>query len=168
MGNILGLIGLVVLLIGLVFIIPYKVVSKLKGKTDGVIVDMTANVEDYNKTKGDDFGNAEAGVKKRASYLKIGVGNKPMSIGSPEASMYHAVYTYYVNGKEYRKVDGLGYNKGNVKKKIGKKVCVYYNLENPRRSSLSSGKGYKYVSIGLSALGLILLLMRVVLYFLNN
>lgn len=88
------------------------------------------------------------------------------SVGGRQAGdakvMFHSIYSYSVDGVEYTRADGLGYNKGLAEKKIGKEFTVYYNLVCPFQASLSSGKGYKYLSIGLISGGAFLLLVALV------
>ena len=156
------LLGSVLLLIGLVFIIPYKVVSRLKGRTEGVIEDMTSNGKGYNYNTH----VVETSNEEPSAYAKSVVGHKKLAVGDPQANMYHAVYAYEVNGVKYRRADGVSYNKGNVQKKIGKRVPVYYDPANPEKASLSSGKVYQYLSIGLSSLGVVVLGIGIVLHFL--
>ena len=87
-------------------------------------------------------------------------------VGRGTVNMFHKVYQYVVDGREYTRADGVRYDKGAVQSWIGKTVNVYYNPENPQQSTLSNGSGYKitmiilYIAGGLIMLvGLALLLM---------
>ena len=92
-------------------------------------------------------------------------------VGRGTVNMFHKVYRYVVNGKEYTRADGVRYNKGMVEPLIGKAVTVYYNPENPQQSTLSNGGGYKltmtilYIVGGSLALfGILLILLDVLLF----
>lgn len=155
----LGLIiGGVLMIVGIGFIFPWKAVAKLKGETAGVIKDITEQeASAFNEKMAEKLGLSKPVGK--GIYVKTAVGGKMMD--DPKV-MYHSIYSYSVDGVEYTRADGLGYNKGLAEKKVGKEVTVYYNPNSPFQASLSFGKGYKYLSIGLISSGAIFLLIALV------
>ena len=149
--------GAVLLLIGLVFIIPYKVVSRLKGKTEGTMQDMTDDAAAFNNEMLEALQQPTLQKDVGPVTLSAHVGRRSnFSNNAPNAVTYHAIYSYCVDGTEYARADSVGYNKGQIQKKLGKKIPVYYDPEAPFKASLSSGRVYKYLIIGLSALGIVL------------
>ena len=173
-------VGLLVAGIGLVFIIPYKNVARFAtNKVQGKVIDMVWNAAMYNapldeaadvehfKIAGMEFqpGTRQHGVKL-GTFALTG-DNQPDSnkviIGQGPINMYHKVYHYVVNGKEYTRADGVRYNKGAVQSWIGKSVMVYYNPENPQQSTLSNGSGYKLTMIILYTVGGFLMLLGLLL-----
>ncbi len=158
-------VGVLLIVIGLIFILPYKNVRRFsKEKVQGQIVDMVWNAAMYNRPL-DEVANVEqfkvAGMELRPGTRNAGIEiggdgeqdpNRPI-VGRGDINMYHKVYRYVVNGKEYTRADGVRYNEGAVKKWIGKTVPVYYNPENPQQSTLSNGSGYKLTMIILYIVG---------------
>lgn len=155
----LGLIiGGVLVIVGLGFIFPWKNVAKLKGETTGVIKDITElDASAFNEKMAEKSGLSKPAGK--GIYVKTTVGGR--QAGDAKV-MFHSIYAYTVDGVEYTRADGLGYNKGLAEKKIGKEVTVHYNPNSPFQASLSSGKGYKYLSIGLISGGAFFLLIALV------
>lgn len=158
--------GLIAIIVGLVFIIPYKNVRRFAGsKVQGQIVDMVWNASEFNQPR-EDVANIEqfsvGGVEMRVG-TRSRMGGDP-----PTANMYHKVYRYVVDGKEYMRADGVRYNKGAVKSWIGKTVPVYYNPENPQQSTLSNGKGYKLTMIILYVVGGLCILLGAGVWLLES
>lgn len=89
-------------------------------------------------------------------------------VGRGTINMFHKVYRYVVNGKEYTRADGVRYNKGAVQPLIGKPVMVYFNPENPQQSTLSNGDGYKLTMVILYVVGGLLMLLGIILLLLDN
>jgi len=154
-------VGALLIIIGLIFNIPYKNVSRFAGNmVQGQIVDMVWNAAMYNKPL-DEAAQVEhyklAGMEMRPGtrdaviihpYNRITLGNgnqdpfKPV-IGRGTVNMYHKVYQYVVNGVTYTRADGVRYNKSVIEPLMGQMVPVYYNPSNPQQSTLSNGGGYK-------------------------
>ncbi len=169
--------GVLVLGIGLVFIIPYKNVKRLAGdKVRGEIVDMVWNAGLYNapldeaagveqsNVAGVEFpvGTRTRGFESGVTHISVGDGQpdpNKVVLGRGTVNMYHKVYRYVVNGREYTRADGVRYDKGTVQSWIGKSVTVYYNPENPQQSTLSNGGGYKLTMIILYVVGGLLMLL---------
>ena len=153
------IIGVVALIAGIVFIFPWITVSSLSGKTTGKIIGMTRNAMDYNETA--NYETAEETKEKEEEstlhiHISAGVGGKNTRMGGTKPSnMYYTIFSYFVDGTEYRRASAVAYNKGYINKRIGKNVPVYYDMKNPERASLSSGKAYKWISIGLIAGGIL-------------
>ena len=57
------------------------------------------------------------------------------------------IYSYYVNGREYRRASNVAYNKGYVRSMMNKPVMVYYNPENPEQSSLGKMTAFALMGI---------------------
>jgi len=150
-GIILGGIGVIAIIIGFIFIIPYKNVRQFSNnKVQGQIVDMVWDGAAFNAPR-DRAANVEyykvAGMEMQPGTRKRIAGDRAT------ANMYHKVYRYVVNGREYLRADGVRYNKGAVQAQLGKQVNVYYNPQNPQESTLSNGKGYKITMIALFSAG---------------
>lgn len=180
-GIIIMGVGLLVIGIGLVFIIPYKNVNRFAGnKVQGRIVDMVWDAAMYNrpldeaagvehfKVAGTEFVPGTR-IRRRhvfPTYVHVGnAGQDPHKavIGRGTVNMYHKVYQYVVNGREYTRADGIRYNKGVVQSWMGKPVTVYYNPQNPQQSTLSNGSGYKITMIILYVVGGVLVLLGMAL-----
>ncbi len=164
-------VGLLVVGIGLVFIIPYKNVNRFAGnQVQGRIVDMVWDAAMYNdpldeaagvehfEVAGMEFvpGTRTQGISIQSIHVRVGNGMQDPHvpvIGRGTVNMYHKVYRYVVNGREYTRADGIRYNKGVVQSWIGKTVTVYYNPKNPQQSTLSNGSGYKITMIILYIVG---------------
>ncbi len=183
-------VGLIVIGIGCAFIIPYKNVKRFaSNKVQGQIVDMVWNAAMYNEPL-DKAANVEhvkvAGMElqpgtRMAPLVEAKVGNdtiirvgetetdphKPV-VGRGTVNMFHKVYRYVVNGKEYTRADGVRYNRGMVEPLIGKPVTVYYNPENPQQSTLSNGGGYKLTMIILYIVGGLIALLGITLIILGS
>ena len=182
-------VGVLVVGIGLIFIIPYKNVKRFaNNKVQGKIVDMVWNAAMYNQPLEDAAnveqfkiagleirpGTREHAVEVGVSHIYVGGGQpdpKKVVVGRGAVNMYHKVYQYVVNGREYTRADSVRYDKGTVESWLGKTVNVYYNPEKPQQSTLSNGGGYKltmiilYIAGGLLMLiGLMLLLLGVMPY----
>jgi hypothetical protein len=174
-------VGVFIAGIGLIFMIPYKNVRRFAdNKVQGTVVDMVWNAAAYNtpleeaaevehfKILGMEFkpGTRQHVGQMNEAYVHLGDGqpdtNKVM-IGQGPVNMYHKVYRYIVDGKEYTRADGVRYNKGVVQSWIGKTVMVYYNPENPQQSTLSNGGGYKLTMIILYMVGGFLVLLGMIL-----
>ncbi len=185
-GIIIMGVGLLVVGIGLVFIIPYKNVNRFAGnKVQGRIVDMVWDAAMYNahldeaagvehfEVAGMEFvpGTRMQRIQILPTHVRVGNGtqdpHEPV-IGRGTVNMYHKVYQYVVNGREYTRADGIRYNKGVVQSQMGKTVTVYYNPKNPQQSTLSNGMGYKIAMIILYVVGGLLVLLGMALLFMHN
>jgi len=185
-GIIVMSIGMLIVGIGLIFIIPYKNVKRFASNmVQGKVVDMVWNAAMYNepldkaanvehfKVAGMEFqpGTRNHGVEFATSYVHVGDGQpdpNKVVIGQGPVNMYHKVYYYVVNGKEYTRADGVRYNKGAVQSWIGKPVMVYYNPDNPQQSTLSNGGGYKLTMNILYCVGGLLMVIGIMLLLFAN
>ncbi len=120
--------------------------GKKKAVTDGRIVDLCFDHVNYNMGGS---GRVKAGIK-----------------GAGTMRTAYPVFSYTVNGVEYRKAGTVAYNRGTVKKKIGKDCKVYYDPQNPNKASLGKnsvwavlGKVFLPVGLGLLLLGLLFLML---------
>lgn len=155
-------IGIVLIILGLAFVFPYKAVSRLSAVTEGIIKDMTYDAMSYNQRVAEKLKGSEKERTKEKMYITMGVGEHH-GISGESKKMYHAVYFYTVNGIEYSRAEGLGYNKGIVEKNLGNQVAVHYNPENPLNASLSSGMVYRVLSSTFILIGIILMLAGILL-----
>lgn len=178
-------VGVFIAGIGFIFIIPYKNVKRFAGnKVQGTVVDMVWNAAAYNapleeaanvehyKVLGMEFRPGTRQNVAQMSEAHVRLGNEQpdphkVVIGQGPVNMYHKVYRYMVNGKDYTRADGVRYNKGVVQSWIGKTVMVYYNPENPQQSTLSNGGGYKLTMVILYMVGGFLLLIGMILLLLG-
>ncbi|MBQ9991578.1 MAG: DUF3592 domain-containing protein [Lachnospiraceae bacterium] len=135
--------GGVFLVLCIGFLFPAVIVGKLSAETKGVIREITRDALKYNERIA---ASAKNRNKTKGVYIRAGVGST-RGMGDHTPVMYHMVYAYAVDGVEYSRADGPGYNKGLAEKKIGKEVTVYYDPENPLKASLSSGEIYRGLSI---------------------
>ena len=152
-------IGLVLIIIGVVFIIPQKRLSSLQGKAVGIIKDMVKDAYSFNLLSVKKL-ESQYGIKRNTPVEEIGVREH-------DSAAYYQVYEYEVNGILYQRASGVGYGKSQVKKTIGKKVDVFYDVSDPFESSLSNGAVYKYLTIGLCSLGIILSLIGMVVLIIS-
>lgn len=184
-GIIVTGVGVLVVGIGLIFIIPYKNVKRFAGnKVQGQIIDMVWNAAMYNepleraagvehlKIAGIEMqpGTREHAFEPGVTHVYVGDDQsdpKKVVIGRGTVNMFHKVYRYVVDGKEYTRADGVRYDKGTVESWMGKTVNVYYNPENPQQSTLSNGGGYKLTMIILYIAGGLIMLVGLVLLFLG-
>ena len=184
-GIIVTGVGVLVVGIGLIFIIPYKNVKRFAGnKVQGQIIDMVWNAAMYNepleRAAGVEYlkiagiemqpGTRENAFEPFVTYVNIGDGQKDpkrVVVGRGTVNMFHKVYRYVVDGKEYTRADGVRYDKGTVESWMGKTVNVYYNPENPQQSTLSNGGGYKLTMIILYIAGGLIMLVGLALLFLG-
>ncbi len=174
-------VGVLVVGIGLIFIILYKNVKRFaNNKVQGKIIDMVWNAAMYNEPL-DEAANVEhfeiagmelrpgtrnRGMKIDKTFVNVGDGQSDPNkvvIGRGTINMYHKVYQYMVNDREYTRADGVRYNKSMVQSQIGKTVWVYYNPENPQQSTLSNGGGYKLTMLILYIIGGLLMLVGLLL-----
>lgn len=169
--------GVLVVGIGLIFIIPYKNVKRFtNNKVQGEIVDMVWNAALYNvpldeaagveqvTVAGMEFpaGSRTHGIEPGVTHIRVGDGDpdpNKVVLGRGPVNMYHKVYRYIVNGKEYTRADGVRYDKKAVQSWIGKTVTVYYNPEKPQQATLSNGGGYKLTMAILYVVGGLLMLL---------
>ena len=161
------IIGGALLLVGIIFIFPCASVSSLGGKTTGKVIGMTRDatvIKDtvIPKTREETKEKEEKEEKSTPHiHVRVEVGGSRMD-GTKPVNMYHMIFYYCVDGKEYCQTSRVSYNKGYINKKIGKDIPVYYDTKNPERASLSSGKVYEWLSTGLIAGGIVFLIAGLV------
>lgn len=150
------LAGAVSLVLGMVFLVVTRTLGKLSVTTPGTIIEITSDPVKYNKQciSFKEIGNQTISLNTYTGNTK--------SFDVHEATMYHKVYRYTVNGQIYTRADGVGYNKGLVAGKIGEEVMVYYDPADPFRASLSSGKSYKILAILFLSLAFLFLLSGII------
>ena len=148
-GSVFLIMGLVLLLAGIVFVICWRHLARYSGETTGVITDITSSGAWYN-----DRAEKEAAISQEDRRLQVQMHTNTGRYGS-HSNMYAPVFQYVVDGRTYSRASGLSYNKGLAQKKLGKTVPVYYNVNKPQKASLSNGKGYKILGLGLSTGGIL-------------
>lgn len=155
-------LGIILIIVGIAFILPCIAIGKLSASTRGLIKDITYDAASYNKRVAAKMSDLIDDSPKRKVYVSAGVGGHHDISGDPK-KMYHAIYSYTVNGVEYSKADGTGYNKGIAMKKIGSEVKVHYDPENPLKASLSSGLVYKVLSCSFIPAGAFIIIVGLLL-----
>ncbi len=143
------IMGLVLLLVGVIFVICWRHLARYSGETTGVIIDITSSGAWYN-----DRAEKEAAISQGDCKLQVQMHTNTGRYGN-HSKMYAPVFQYAVDGKTYSRASGLSYNKGLAQKKLGKTVPVYYNVNKPQKASLSNGKGYRMLGLGLSIGGIL-------------
>ena len=148
-GSVFLIMGLVLLLVGIIFVICWRYLARYSGEAAGVIIDITRSGAQYNIRA-----EKEAAVSQGDHKLQVQF-NTNTGVYGNHSNMYAPVFQYIVDGRTYSRASGLSYNKGIAQKKLGKTVPVYYNVNNPQKASLSNGKGYKMLGLGLSIGGIL-------------
>ena len=88
-------VGMLFFVLGVIFVMVGKAKFKCTAETEGRIIDMCINAYDYN--------NSGSG------HTAIGI-----YMGSSEPGMYCPIFTYRVNGMEYRRASNISWNQGQV------------------------------------------------------
>ena len=145
------IMGLVLLLVGIIFIICWRYLAGYAGETTGVIIDITRSGGWYNQQAEEE---AAASREDHKPHVQMNA-NTGLYHDHSNSNMYAPIFQYVVNGKTYSRASGLSYSKGIAQKKLGKTVPVYYNVNKPQKASLSNGKGYKILGLGLSIGGML-------------
>ena len=152
------IIGLILLLVGIIFVICWRYLVRYTGETTGVIIDITRAGASYNHQAEE----AAAGFRgDREFQVQM---NANTGLYHSNNNMYAPVFQYVVNGRVYSRASGLAYSKGIAQKKLGRTVQVYYNVEKPQKASLSNGKGYKMLGLGLSIGGILFCVIGAALF----
>ena len=147
-GSVFLIMGLILLLVGIIFVICWRHLARYSGETTGVIIDITRSGAWYNNQA-----EKEAAISQGDRKLPVQIN---MNTGSfANSNMYAPIFQYVVDGRTYSRASGLSYNKGLASKKLGKTVSVYYNVNTPQKASLSNGKEYKLLGLGLSIGGIL-------------
>lgn len=141
-GNILIGVGAIFCFLGVLFLILRKKTWRCTEKTEGKIVDMCVNAYRYNN-----------GVSELGIHVKIG--------GSQIGNRY-PVYSYYVNGREYRRANSVSFDMGSVRRMINKTVDVYYNPEKPEQSNMGTVNAFLLIGTIFTCLGIFLSLLGIV------
>lgn len=149
-GIILTGIGGLFLLLGIIFIPVGKSIYKCTARTQGKIIGMCRNAYSFN----------HGGTGGYDMYINTGGNDIASGTSCP-------IFTYWVNGAEYRRASNTSYSIGHIKNLItsGKILDVYYNPQNPTEASLQSrspllviGTVFFFAGAGLFALGIIFLI----------
>lgn len=156
------IIGLVLLLVGIIFVICWRCLARYTGETTGVIIDITRSGGWYNQQA-----ERAAAVSQEEHKPHVQIHTDTGSFDN-HSNMYAPVFQYIVAGKTYSRASGLSYNEGIAQKKIGKTVPVYYNVDDPRKASLSNGKGYKLLGLGLSIGGILACMVGLALFIADH
>ena len=148
-GSVFLIIGLVLLLVGIIFVICWRHLARYSGKTTGMIIDLARSGYLYNNRV-----EEEAAISEGEHTLRIQTHANTGTVAN-HSNTYAPVFQYVVDGRTYSRASGVSYSKGLAQKKLGKTVPVYYNVNNPQNASLSNGKGYKLLGLGLSIGGIL-------------
>lgn len=168
-------LGGAALLIGLIFLIPYRhLATRFDRSVTGRVVDLVWNAAKFNREQGYEPAELTGQVGSRMIRVSVTVGGRHQVVnpmpGSEGASVqntintYHKVYTYTVNGQTYTRADGVCYSRGLAERWLDRDVTVYYDSAEPSRASLSHGGGFKLVSSILIPIGLCVLALAVWLW----
>lgn len=157
-GSAFFIMGLILLVVGIIFVIIWGHLAKYSGETTGVIIDITRSGYKYN-TRAEEEAIISQGNRKIQVQMNINTGN----VAKNNKNMYAPIFQYVVNGRTYSRASGLSYNKGIAQKKLGNTVPVYYDMNNPKKASLSNGKGYKMLWLGLFIGGILFCIIGFVL-----
>lgn len=150
--------GLVLLLAGIIFVICWRHLAGYAGETTGVIIDITRSGAWYNQQAEEEAAGFRGDPEPHVQV------NANTGLYNNQSNMYAPVFQYVVNGKTYSRASGVSYSRGIAQKKLGKTVPVYYHVDKPQKASLSNGKGYKILGLGLSMGGLLLCVIGAVLF----
>ncbi|MBQ3515542.1 MAG: DUF3592 domain-containing protein [Lachnospiraceae bacterium] len=142
-GSISIICGIVLLGIGILLFVLRKLTWKCTAQTEGRVIDMCMNAFAYNK-----------GYSGKATF---GVQN-----GTGRTKSRSPIYSYYVNGREYRRASNVAYNGSYVYSMMKKPVVVYYNPEKPEQSCLGKMGAMTFIGIVFSGLGVLFLFMGIV------
>ena len=148
------IMGLALLLAGIIFVICWRHLAQYSGETTGVIIDITGDGARYNMQAQNELkssSEAEASLERRP-HIQM---NTNIGVHNNQSNTYAPVFQYVVNGRTYSRASGLSYSKGIAQNKLGKTVPVYYDVNNPQKASLSNGKGYMMLGLGLSIGGIV-------------
>lgn len=143
-GTIVMICGAPLLLIGVIFLVIRKLTWKCTAQTKGQVIDMCMNAFDYN------MGN-------RGDVAFV------IRTGSSSPGSRCPVYSYYVNGQEYRRAGSVAYNMGYIHKMMEKPVVVYYNPQKPEQSSLGKLNVFALMGIIFSAFGVVTIIVGIIL-----
>lgn len=143
-GGILLMMGLFFLLAGIILFLIRKFTWIYTAQTTGQVIDMCMNAFDYNMGNS---GNVSLGIRT----------------GSSSPGVRCPIYSYYVNGQEYRKASRVGHNRSYIRKMMEKPITVYYNPENPEQSCLGKIGALGFTGIVLSSFGAVMLIVGIVL-----
>lgn len=143
-GIIVMICGAPLLFIGIILFIIGKKTWKYTAQTTGQVIDMCLNAFSYNR------GNSGG----------MGIGVRTGSMGSNTRC---PIYSYFVNGQEYRRAGSVSYNVGHIYRLMRKPVTVYYNPDNPEQSTLGKMTGITFTAIIFSALGGVAMLVGIIL-----
>lgn len=149
--------GLILLLVGIIFVIIWRHLSQYSGETTGVIIDITRSGYQYNTRAEEEITNSQGNRK-----IQVQMNRNTGSVATNK-NMYATIFQYVVDGRTYSRASGLSYNRGIAQKKLGKTVPVYYDMNNPQKASLSNGKGYKMLWLGLFIGGILFCIIGFVL-----
>lgn len=101
-------VSIIFLLIGAVLFAVGKITWKCTGETTGKIIGMCLNAFSFNQGG---TGDAEIGI----------------SLGAGGAGNRCPVFTYQVNGMEYRRASNVSWNRQQIKRKMNQQRAVYYD-----------------------------------------
>ena len=147
------IVGLVICLLAvaaLIVAISFTAVAgsdrKLSGRTRGKIVDISYSPRYFNCESNSPTDGATVGETNQQQHMAANV------------------FSYYVNGREYRRATNYLINEFMAKKKIGEICNVRFDPKNPQKASIANGKNYKTVAIILYIAAGVLLLLGIVIW----
>lgn len=128
-------VGGFILILGVIFFFVGKRNHPYESQTMGYIVDMCMNAYNYNSGGG---GNTKMGIY----------------IGGTGAGNRCPIFEYTVHGITYRRADNISWNISYINKKMGQKIPVFYNPQNPAQATLSKISPLKIIGIVFTSVGL--------------
>ena len=144
------IVGLVICLLAvaaLIVAISFTAVAgsdrKLSGRTRGKIVDISYSPRYFNCESNSPTDGATVGETNQQQHMAANV------------------FSYYVNGREYRRATNYLINEFMAQKKIGQTCNVRFDPQNPQKASIAKGNTYKIVAIILYIVAAVLLLFGV-------
>ena len=144
------IVGLVICLLAvaaLIVAISFTAVAgsdrKLSGRTRGKIVDISYSPRYFNCESNSPTDGATVGETNQQQHMAA------------------TVFSYFVNGQEYRRATNYLINEFMAQKKIGQTCNVRFDPQNPQKASIAKGNTYKIVAIILYIVAAVLLLFGV-------
>ena len=140
-GVVFTIFGAVFIILGVVFLMVGKN-TKCTAQVQGQIIDTCGNPFRYNREKN--------------NFTTTG-GNRRSKDGT-----YAPIYSYYVNGIEYRRASNVSYTRMLVERMMKTTVTVYYNPQNPEESKIGKMDAWKMIGIIFSGMGILFFSMGVI------
>ncbi|MCI5934773.1 MAG: DUF3592 domain-containing protein [Lachnospiraceae bacterium] len=142
-GLVICLLAAAALIVAISFTAVAKSGGKLSGRTTGKIVDITYAPRYFNGESNSPTDGATIGDTNQQQHMAA------------------TVFSYFVNGQEYRRATNYLINEFMAQKKIGQTCNVRFDPQNPQKASIAKGNTYKIVAIILYIVAAVLLLFGV-------